>query len=391
MDTSVLEHDLELLKEQGLYRHLRILESSPAPEAILDGKKVLLFSSNNYLGLSNHPKVIEAAKGALERYGAGAGASRLISGNFSLYTDLEQKLAHLKKTEAALVFSSGYAANLGILSSLVGTSDLIVVDRLNHASLIDGARLSGARMRSYPHGNLRYLETVLKAESNTQEKLIATDGIFSMDGDITPLKEILALAGRYDATVLLDDAHATGVLGEGGGGTCEFLGIQDDAIIQMGTFSKALGGLGGFVCGSRTLIDYLINHARSLIYSTALPPSVLAAASAALDVLETEPQWREALWKNVDVLRQELSRMGYDLMGSTTHILPILLKESDLAARFSKALLDEGIFVPSIRPPTVPKNSARLRLSAMATHTNAHLDRALQAFRNVGRKLGVIS
>ena len=391
MDTAYLEEDLELLKEKGLYRYLRVLESSPAPEALLDGKQVLLFSSNNYLGLSTHPKVIEAAKAALLRYGTGSGASRLISGNFSLYTTLEEKLARLKQTEAAVVFSSGYAANLGAIQSLVGTADLIVIDKLNHACLIDGARLSGARMRSYPHGDLAYLEKVLQSEATAGRRLIATDGVFSMDGDIVPLQEILVVARRHNASILLDDAHATGVLGTRGGGTCEFLRIQDDAVIQMGTLSKALGGLGGFICGSRTLIEYLVNHARTLVYSTALPPSVLAGAIAALEVLETEPSLREALWKNVEILRRGLSGIGYNLMKSSTHILPILLGENELAVRFSKGLLKEGLFIPAIRTPTVPKGTARLRLTVMATHTEAHLDKALQAFHKVGRQVGVIS
>ena len=391
MDTASLEADLEFLKESGLHRQLRTFASASAPEAVLDGKRILLFSSNNYLGLSTHPKVVEAARKALLQFGTGAGASRLISGNLSLYTELEARLARLKQTEAAVVFSSGYAANVGILSALLGRADRIFLDRLDHASLIDGARLSGAWMRSYPHGNLPYLETVLRREKTTGTKLIATDGIFSMDGDISPLPELLTIARRNGASILLDDAHATGVLGKSGRGSCEFFGIQDDAIIQMGTLSKALGGLGGFVCGSRALAESLINHARSLIYSTALPPSVLGAALGALEVIETEPEWRSRLWKNVSRLRQELSSMGYDLMGSQTHILPVLLKESDDAVRFSKALLEEGVYVPAIRPPTVPKGGARLRLSVMATHTESQIAKALEAFQKVGRELGICS
>lgn len=385
-----VEETLETLKEVGLYRTLRALESSPTPHAVLDGEKILLFSSNNYLGLSTHPKVVEAALQATKEYGTGGTASRLISGNLKLYTLLEEKIARLKNTEASVVFSTGYTANLGTIQALVGSGDLVLIDKLNHASIIDGCRLSGARMRTYRHKNTALLETLLKTSDRSRKTLIVSDGIFSMDGDLAPLPEIVHLAKKYGAMVMVDDAHATGVWGKGGAGTVHAFRLDNQDIIQMGTLSKALGSLGGFVAGTKSLIDFLVNEARSLIYSTALPPSVLAASIAAITVLEEEPEILHNFWKKINFFKRELQAIGYNLMGSETHILPIRIGENQDAVEFAKAMFEEGLYAPAIRPPTVPKGSARIRLTPMATHTEEDLEEALDILKRVGRRCGVI-
>ncbi len=390
MTVSFLEETLTTLKEAGLHRRLRILESSPAPRATIDGRSVLLFSSNNTLGLSCHPKVIEAAVSATREYGTGAAASRLISGNLKLYTVLEEKIARLKKTEAAVIFSSGYATNLGTIQALAEPGDLILIDKLNHASIIDGCRLSGAHLRTYRHKNMSLLESHLAKSDPARKTLVITDGIFSMDGDLAPLPEIHALTKRYGAMLMVDDAHATGVWGEKGEGTVHAARINDREIIQMGTFSKALGSLGGFVAGSKSLIDFLVNEARSLIYSTALPPGVLAASIAAISVLEEEPEILINYKKKLQFFKEGLTQLGYDPMGSETHILPVRIGENEAAVGFAKALYEEGLFAPAIRPPTVPKGTARIRLTPMATHTEEDLEQALDILKRVGRRFGII-
>jgi len=390
VSVSFLEETLETLKGVGLYRSLRVLASGPTPVATLDGKKVLLFSSNNYLGLSHHPKVIEASVQATRLYGTGGSASRLISGNSVLYTRLEEKIAQFKNTESAVVFPTGYAANLGTIQALAKPGDFILFDRLNHASLIDGCRLSGARMRSYRHKDVHELKRYLARRDPTRQTLVITDGIFSMDGDLAPLQEILLATGQENAMVMVDDAHATGVWGEGGCGTVPSAIEEKEFLVQMGTLSKAIGSLGGFVAGSHTLIRFLINEARSLIYSTALPPSVLAASLASFEVLEEEPEWLHTYWKKVHFFKKELVRLGYDLMGSETHIIPIRLGDNDRAVTFAKTLYEEGLLAPAIRPPTVPKKSSRVRLTPMATHTQAHLEEALDILKRVGRQMKII-
>lgn len=390
MAVSFIEETLETLKGVGLYRHLRTLESSPAPHAILDGKKVLLFSSNNYLGLSNHPKVIEAAIQATRDYGTGGTASRLISGNLKLYTILEEKIARLKGTEAAVVFSSGYAANLGVIQALTGPGDLILIDKLNHASIIDGCRLSGARFRTYRHKDMNLLKSHLEKSDPERKTLVITDGIFSMDGDLAPLPEIVRLSKKTGAMVMVDDAHATGVLGEKGEGTVHHFKLDGEEIIQMGTLSKAIGSLGGFITGEKSLIDFLVNEARSLIYSTALPPSVLAASISALTVLEEEPGILQNFWKKLNFFKEAIQQMGYDLMGSEAHILPVRIGDHQQATVFAKSLFEEGLFAPAIRPPTVPKGTSRIRLTPMATHTEEDLEQALEILKRTGRKFGFI-
>jgi glycine C-acetyltransferase/8-amino-7-oxononanoate synthase len=372
--------ELERIKKAGLYRFLRRVESAQGPYVTINGKPYLLMAGNNYLGLANHPKVREAAIEAIHRYGVGAGASRLISGNMALHEELEERLARFKGTEAALIFSTGYMANLSLLSSLLPEDGLILLDRLCHASLIDGARLSGHAYRVYGHRDLTKLTRLLENKPQGQPALIVTDGVFSMDGDITPLPRLIALAREYGARVLIDDAHATGVLGTYGRGTLEHFGISptDENVIQMGTLGKAIGTFGAYVVGSRDLREYLINKARAFIYTTALPPAVCAAGIAALELIEKEPELRTRLWQNRNHLHQGLRSLHFDTLGSETPILPIIISDSDIALRWAELLFEEGILAPAIRPPTVPKGTSRIRMTVMADHTKEDLNRVLE-------------
>lgn len=387
----VLEKALLTLSQQGLYRQLRLLQGEQAPRVTLDGRTVLLFSSNNYLGLTNHPRLKRAAQVAVERLGCGAASSRLISGNMELHEQLEERLAQFKGTEAALVFSTGYMANVGVLSSLMGRGDVIFSDALNHASIIDGCRLSGATVRVFPHKDLDALEGMLGGGRLVSKRLIVVDGIFSMDGDLAPLPEIVELARRFGCWVMVDEAHATGVLGKRGTGSVEHFGLEGQIQIQMGTLGKGLGGFGAYVVGSRCLREYLINRCRSFIYTTALPPMMLAVACEALAVIQEEPWIRERLWSNVAYMQGAIKAMGYDTMGSETPIIPILVGDERLTMRFSAELLKAGVFVCGIRPPTVPAGTARLRLTVSAAHNAEDMDCALQALSRLGRGLGIIA
>ncbi len=381
---------LRQLRAQGLYRSLLQTDSATSTSVKQDGQKALLFCANNYLGLANHPVLKKAAAEAAETWGAGAGAARLVSGNHYLYKTLESKLAQYKHTAAALIFSTGYMANLGTIPAIVQKGDLILADRLNHASLVDGCRLSGASFRIYRHRDTVHLEKLLQKRKSGQNVLIVSDGVFSMDGDIAPLPEIVRLAENYDARIYLDDAHATGVLGQNGGGTAEHFGLSNPRLIQMGTFSKALGGFGGFVAGTEDLIQLLINKARPFVYTTALPPGVLASALAALELVQSRPHLMAQLWENQAYFHQKISELGFNLLGSETPIVPILIGSSEKALTFSKHLLEKGILVSAIRPPTVPKGSARLRVTLMAVHTQAQIDLLLHALKDIGKKLRII-
>ncbi|MFQ5597691.1 MAG: 8-amino-7-oxononanoate synthase [Nitrospiria bacterium] len=385
-----LNKTLEGLEQRRLLRGLHTVDSEQASSIVLESKKVLLFSSNNYLGLANHPSLKKAATAAIQKWGVGAGASRLISGNTNLYHLLEEKLARLKSTPSSLIFSSGYTANVGTINALVQKNDLILADRLNHASLIDGCRLSDGTFRIYRHKDTKQLEKRLSARKPGQNAWIVTDGIFSMDGDIVPLSEILQLAEKYDATVYLDDAHATGVLGPHGGGTADHFHLSSSRLIQMGTFSKALGGLGGFIAGSKELTHFLINKARSFIYTTALPPSVLAGALAALDLIDREPHLRTQLWENRHYFHASVQALGFDTFTSETPIVPLRIGSNEKAIAFSEALLENHIYVPAIRSPTVPKGSERLRITLMATHTKEEIDRLLDQLEKHGKALRVL-
>ncbi len=372
-----LKSELNQLNQAGLSRSLRSVMTAPTGRILLDGREVILLGSNNYLGLSVHPTVIEAAATALRIYGTGASASRLMSGNSHLYTELETKIARAKGTEAALVFSSGYLANIGTIPALAGDKDLILSDALNHASIIDGCRLSPATKQIYRHCDVEHLESLLSQSTKCKRRLIVTDGVFSMDGDIAPLPEICELAERYDAMVMVDDAHGFGVLGETGGGTIEHFGLEDRGVIQMGTLSKAIGGLGGYVAGSANLIDFLINRARGFIFTTGLPPATLAGASAAIGVIRSSPGLRQQLSRNVLLLKNALLERGFQLLPSQTQILPLMLGSVEVAARFAEALLEHGVYAPAIRPPTVPEGTSRLRISVIASHTTEDLKTAI--------------
>lgn len=389
MPPDFIHTELERLKGQGLYRKLRVVEREQGPSLIVDGQEVLNFSSNNYLGLANHPALREAAKEAIDRYGCGSGASRLISGNMTLHLELEEKIAELKGTEAALVFNSGYQANIGLLSTLVGEGDLILSDALNHASIIDGCRLSRAKVVVYPHCDLERLEGALREAPPRSQKLIITETLFSMDGDEPPLGEIVDLAERYGAMVLVDEAHATGVFGPNGAGVVAKMGLEERVLVQMGTLGKALGSFGAYVAGSQGLREFLINRCRSFIFTTSLPPAVLAMAIAAIDLLNKEPQRRLALWHNCRTLKDGLKRLGFSLGQSQSQILPLIIGDAEKCMAFSERLLQKGIFAQGIRPPSVPPETSRLRITLMATHTHEQLHRALKAFEEVKGDMGL--
>ena len=373
----------EALAQAGLRRHLRTVRSAPTGTINLDGRDVVLLGSNNYLGLSTHPEVISAAVEATQVFGTGASGSRLISGNSELYAPLETNLAKAKGTEAALVFSSGYAANTSVIPVLAGEGDLILSDALNHASIIDGCRLSRATKKVYQHCDMEHLKTLLSESHTFRRRLIVTDGVFSMDGDIAPLPDICNLAAAHGAMVLVDDAHGFGVLGKNGNGTVAHFGLGEEGIIQMGTLSKAVGALGGYIAGSHALIELLVNRARGFIFTTGLPPATLAAANAALDVIRSAPELRQHLFLHAKRLKTALIDLGYTLLPSETQILPVVLGDPQRATRMGEALLAEGVFAPAIRPPAVPIGTSRLRLTVMATHTEAEIQRAIDTFTDL--------
>jgi len=371
---------LHALVEAGLKRKLRDLEGAPGTRVRLAGREMLLLCSNNYLGLATDERLKRAAQNATEIYGCGATGSRLISGNTEPHRALERAIASYKGTEAALVFASGYHANLGAITALVEAGDAIFSDALNHASLIDGARLSRAEILIYAHRDVEDLENKLRSRSSARRKLILTETIFSMDGDLAPLREIAYLAKKFGALLLVDEAHATGLLGSTGAGLVEALGLQPAVNIQMGTFSKALGSLGGYLAADKDLIDYFLNRSRSFIFTTGLPPGVLAASTEAVRIARNEPAHRESLWRNVGQLRDGLTAMGFGLGPSQSQILPLLLYDKRRTMAACRFLLRHGIFVQGIRAPTVPPGTERLRIASMATHTAQDLEAALAVF-----------
>lgn len=378
-----LDTECAALEQAGLRRHLRTVMSAPTGTIHLDGRDVVLLGSNNYLGLSTHPQVITAAIEATRNFGTGASGSRLISGNNELYTTLEANLAKTKNTEAALVFSSGYAANTSIIPILASEGDLILSDALNHASIIDGCRLSRATKKVYRHCDVEHLKALLSESTAFRRRLIVTDGVFSMDGDIAPLPDIYEVATHYEAMLLVDDAHGFGVLGKDGSGTVAHFGLDSEGIIQMGTLSKAVGALGGYIAGSRALVELLINKARGFIFTTGLPPATLAAANTALDVIRSSPELRQRLFSHAEHLKTALINLGYTLLPSETQILPVVLGSPQRATNIADALLAEGVFAPAIRPPAVPPDTSRLRLAVMATHTETEIHKAIAGFAAV--------
>ena len=386
----MFEQRLRQLERHHLLRRLRTVESASGTETILEGRPVLLMASNNYLGLATHPALKRAAIQATERFGVGAGAARLVSGTLPPHEELETALAKFKGTAAALVFGSGYLANLGVIPALIGTGGLILADRLCHASLIDGCRLSGAGFRVYRHNDVAHLKSLLAKRPSKRDTVIVTEGVFSMDGDLAPLPELIELADRYGARLFVDDAHGIGVMGVQGRGTIEHFGLDDRIPFHMGTLGKALGTSGAYVAGPAGLIQYLINTARTFLFATAPPPATAAATVAALRVLQAEPDRRTRLWNNRNYLHAGLKDLGFRLTGSASPILPIIIGEAQQTVAMADRLLELGVYAPAIRPPTVPKETSRIRVTVTSEHSRAQLDRALAAFRQAGRESGMI-
>ncbi|OGP71190.1 MAG: 8-amino-7-oxononanoate synthase [Deltaproteobacteria bacterium RBG_13_60_28] len=385
-----LAQELAALEAQALGRRLQVVEEVlPGGRVRVAGQVLLNLSSNDYLGLAQEPRLIAAAQAAAARWGVGAGASRLVVGHLALHEAVEAKLAAFKGTEAAVVFSTGYMANLGVIAALMGPGDVICSDRLNHASIMDGIKLSGAALQRYPHRDLNGLEKALQKAPGGKRRLIITDSVFSVDGDLAPLRELVELKERYGVWLMIDEAHATGVLGPGGAGLAQDLGVTDAVDIHMGTLSKALGSLGGYVAGEGRLIDYLHNRARSFIYSTALPPPVLGAIQAALKIVREEPERRAGLLQKSANFRRGLQDAGFDTLGSETQIVPVLVGKNEATLKFSEALRQRGLMAVALRPPTVPPGKARVRFSLSAAHGEEDLARALEIIVKTGKEMGL--
>lgn len=394
---SYLTEQLNDLKQKGTYFRLRVLEDEQAPVCTFDGKRVINLASNNYLGLTTHPKLREAALEATRKFGVGSGAVRTIAGTMSLHMELEEKIARFKNVEASVVFQSGFTANAGTVSAVLGREDFIVSDELNHASIIDGARLSRATIKVFRHKDVAHAEEQLKEIAGQPgRKLLITDGVFSMDGDIAPLPALCDLAEKYGAIMMVDDAHASGVLGRNGRGTIDHFGVHGRVDIQVGTLSKAVGALGGYVCGTRDLIEFLYHRGRPFLFSTSHPPSVAATCIAAFEVLEQEPERIEKLWENTHFFKKELGVLGFNIGGvntpaSETPITPVIVGEGRLAMEFSRELFAAGVMATGIAFPTVPEGKARIRTIVTATHTREELEKALETLTRVGKKLRIIS
>jgi glycine C-acetyltransferase len=393
---SYLTEQLDDLKAKGTHFRLRVLEDEQAPVCTFDGRKVINLASNNYLGLTTHPKLREAALEATRKYGVGSGAVRTIAGTMKIHMELEEKIARFKNVEACVVFQSGFAANAGTVSAVLGKDDFIISDQLNHASIIDGARLSKAKILVFRHKDIGHAEEQLASiKHQPGRKLLISDGVFSMDGDIGPLPQLCDLAEQYGAIMMVDDAHASGVLGRNGRGTIDHFNVHGRVDIQVGTLSKAVGALGGYVCGSRDLIDFLYHRARPFLFSTSHPPSVAATCIAAFDVLQQEPERIEKLWENTRFWKKELGLLGFDIGGNTTPasetpITPIIVGQGKLTMDFSRELFQEGVLGTGITFPTVPEGKARIRTIMTATHQKAELDQALQVLKKVGKRMGIL-
>ena len=397
---AFLGDELEELKRQHLYRPLRVLSSMQGPECTVDGRRVVSLASNDYLGLTHHPRLLAAAERAVREFGAGSGAVRTIAGTMTLHEELEATLARFKGTEAALTFQSGFTANTGVIPTITGEDDLIVSDALNHASIIDGMRLSKAPRKVYPHKDVAALREILREARDRGRPdgagpyrlvLVVTDGVFSMDGDIAPLPGIVAAAEEFGAAVMVDDAHASGVLGRNGRGSVDHFGLHGRVTVQVGTLSKAVGVLGGYVAGSLTLREMLTQRARPFLFSTSHPPAVAAACLEAIRIFDDEPELIERLWSNTRRFKAELTRLGFDTGVSETPITPIMVGESATAIRFSERLFEEGVFATSVVYPTVALDKARLRTIVTAAHSDEQLEVALATFERVGRELGLIA
>jgi len=374
----------------GLYPYFKPLQENHGPEVIVKGRRLIMMASNNYLGLTVHPRVIEAAVAAVKKYGSGCTGSRFLNGTLELHEELEDRLARFTRREAALCFSTGFQTNLGVISALVGKRDAVITDRSDHASIVDGCRLSFGTTLKFKHNDTADLEAVLKNHPNFDGRLIVVDGVFSMEGDICLLPQIVALAKQHNCRIMVDDAHATGVLGSRGAGTADHFGLEKEVDLVMGTFSKSFASLGGFIAGDEDVVHYIKHNARALIFSASMPPSAVAAVLACLDIIETEPERRERLWRNAEHLRAGFRRLGFDTGPSNTPIIPVIVGENELTFRFWKELFDNGVFVNSAVSPAVPPGHGLLRTSVMATHEISQIDQALDIFGKVGRNLGFI-
>jgi len=386
---SKIYEQTQELKRSGYYFFFRKLESPQDAEVVVNGRRVIMIGSNNYLGLTNHPRVKEAAIKAIEKFGSGCAGSRFLNGNLEIHEELETKLARFFRKEAALVFATGYQTNLGTISALLGRNDVAIIDKYDHASIIDGCRLSFGQVKKFRHNDMKDLERALEGIKG-KGKLIIVDGIFSMEGDIANLPSIVELAKAYEARLMVDDAHAVGVLGEGGRGTAEHFALEDQVDLIMGTYSKSLAAIGGFVAGSKEVISFIKHIGRSMIFSASLPPSLVASVSTALDIIEEQPRLRTQLWKNTRKMLKGYKMLGYDTGTSETPIIPIIIKDSMKVYEMCKLLFENGVFVNAVVSPAVPPGRELLRTSYMATHTEEQLDKVLAAFEKVGKQLGLI-
>jgi glycine C-acetyltransferase len=387
-----LSDELQKLRQQNLYQNLRILETEQLPVCNFDGQEVINLSSNNYLGLTTHPKLKEQAVRAVEEFGVGSGAVRTIAGTMALHMELEEKIANFKQVEAAVVFQSGFTANAGTVQAILGREDVIVSDELNHASIIDGCRLSRAEIKVFPHKDVEACEKILQEIQDRKcRKLLITDGVFSMDGDIAPLPQLVELAETYGCIMMIDDAHSSGVLGRNGRGTVDHFNLHGRVDIQVGTLSKAIGALGGYVCSNHETIEYLYHRARPFLFSTSHPPSVAATCIAALEVLEEEPELIQQLWSNTEFFKEGLKKRGFNTGMSETPITPVIVGDAALAHQFSHELFQAGVFAQGIGYPTVPHGKARIRTIVTATHTQEELSQALETMENVARKLKILA
>ena len=377
------------LISKGIYPYFRVIESAQDPEIIMNGRRMIMIGSNNYLGLTNHPMVKEAAIEAIKKYGTGCAGSRFLNGTLTIHVDLEEKLARFMRKEAALVFSTGFQVNLGVISALAGKDDVIIIDKMDHASIIDGCRLSFSEVKKFRHNDMNDLERLLR-EYESKDKLIVVDGVFSMEGDIARLPEIITLAKQYGARVMVDDAHGIGVLGQTGRGTAEHFGLEDEVDLIMGTYSKSLASIGGFIAGSTDVIHYIKHTARSLIFSASPPPASVASVSAALDIIENEPERRKALWRNTNKMFKGFTELGFEVGPSQTPIIPIVVNDNENAFVMAMMLQEEGVFANVAVSPAVPNGRALIRTSYMATHTEEQLDKVLMAFEKVGKRMGLI-
>ena len=381
--------DPDKVIEAGVYPYFRTIESQQDPVVIMDGREVVMCGSNNYLGLTSHPKVKEAAIEAIRKYGTGCAGSRFLNGTLDIHVELEEKLAQFFRKEGALVYATGYQTNIGVLSTVVGRGDVAISDRVNHASIVDGLRLSLGEVRKFKHNDMEDLDRVLVREAD-RNKMVVVDGVFSMEGDLSPLDQIVALREKHEFGLMVDDAHGVGVLGKTGRGTAEHFGVEDDVDIIMGTYSKSLATIGGFVAASADIIKYLKHISRSMMFSASLAPALVAAVSTALDIIDQEPERREKLWNNTDRMMKEFSSRGFDIGDAASPIIPIVVGEDMLAFKMALMLQEEGVFANPVVSPATPPGRALIRTSYMATHTDEHLDRVLEAFVKVGTGVGFL-